>query len=1079
MSTKFFTNKDGSSVYERISQNIDSLKDDFNLFRVVVGFFRSSGYFEVQKLMKPSVRKIQILIGINADAATLAAHKEAVGKEYKDDVQKAPNTTDAHSGMQQFVNDIRSGRLELRMHKTQKIHAKFFLMLPEDFEQNQDCDSRVLMGSSNMSRTALGISGKESEFQYELNVIIKDYDDVKFCNEEFKRLWEDSVDISDAILEASSQTWLEPRTPQEIYYKMLIHRFGYLIEDQSQLELPEGMMNLKYQEFAAKDVYYRLMKHNGCFLGDVVGLGKTVVAAMVSKRFIYENGANTKILLVIPPAVQMQWEDTLNEFNIRNNFTIVTNGSLDHIGKNNLPAAEFYDMVIVDESHGFRNSNNERYKLLYDICHMPRAMRGNVEGDKKKILLLSATIFNNYPNDIKNQVLLFQSSRDNTIEGVDDIEQVFKHWTKRHKDLQNDNAKPEEIDKLYQEIREKVLSQVCIRRTRSNIENDPVFCKDLEAQGIKFPKIEPPTSLEYTMPNKYKACFFDSLALLTENEEKDGIHYARYRAIEFLKGDKKTRFPNAENSAKNLTGIYKVLMVKRLESSVEAFKQSLGGLLDSTRHMIEMMQNDRVLIIGDLNVEDLLDQGFEIDDILKKAEDKGLNISDLVYSKEDFEPKLYQMLQDDEKKLAELLERWQSLSSDPKLERFVDCFPELLNVQTNPTGKLVIFSESVDTVKYLKCELEKRLGRSDILEITSANRNSCKAQIRENFDANVKDEEQRDDFNIIIATEVLSEGINLHRANVIVNYDTPWNASRLIQRIGRVNRIGSVAGSILNYVFYPTKEAEDQINLYKNALTKLQAVHSLLGEDSQIFSREEMLKEFNLYSEKVDIDSTDREAEFRNELLELYKNKREQYNKIKTAVPDRAYTACKLMVPQTKGTSVALLKNSTKSEYFFINENSATPIDFIQAAQIMRQHKDCARETLDMNLYMKHTTDASVSFGNRSANLFGEPEIKTSANVDKLLKLLRDFSRQDAALHEGCDALSEVVRKGNSTLERELKKLLNSKTHSDTEIAALLKTYAKKYATQALDLGLQTSDVASHSSSAVTSPDVLLSETFV
>ena len=151
--------------------------------------------------------------------------------------------------------------------------------------------------------------------------------------------------------------------------------------------------------------------------------------------------------------------------------------------------------------------------------------------------------------------------------------------------------------------------------------------------------------------------------------------------------------------------------------------------------------------------------------------------------------------------------------------------------------------------------------------------------IKENFDANY-DGEHKNDYNIIITSDVLAEGVNLHRSNVIVNYDSPWNATRLMQRIGRVNRIGSVAENIYNYMFYPSQQGDKEIQLYKNALVKIQGFHSAFGEDAQIYSIEEIVKEFNLFDPNI-TDYIDKKLALLRELRELYNTNRKLYNKIK------------------------------------------------------------------------------------------------------------------------------------------------------------------------------------------------------
>ena len=234
--------------------------------------------------------------------------------------------------------------------------------------------------------------------------------------------------------------------------------------------------------------------------------------------------------------------------------------------------------------------------------------------------------------------------------------------------------------------------------------------------------------------------------------------------------------------------------------------------------------------------------------------------------------------------LDNLCKRWDKVKFDPKLELFINMLQgELFDKEKNPGGKLVVFSESVDTVNYLEKELKERLQRNDILAVCAKNRKRLQKTIQANFDAKYK-EEWHNDYNIIITSDVLAEGVNLHRANVIVNYDSPWNATRLMQRIGRVNRIGSTATAIHNYMFYPSDPGDAIISLKKNSLIKLQSFHSALGEDTKIYSHDELVHEFKLFNTDV-LDETDRSLELLREVRALHDGNPSLYRRIKKLPP--------------------------------------------------------------------------------------------------------------------------------------------------------------------------------------------------
>jgi SNF2 family DNA or RNA helicase len=200
--------------------------------------------------------------------------------------------------------------------------------------------------------------------------------------------------------------------------------------------LPEGYDDLTYQRDAVVQGYDIMMQHGGCFIADVVGLGKTVVAAMIAQRFIMANGGGTRVLVISPPTVQSNWVETFDDFGIKNRYTrFVTNGSLDKITDgNNYDTPPYYDLVIVDEAHNFRHDSNSGYDLLQRITKSPRLNKGNIKGGKK-VLLLSATPLNNTPEDIKNQLLLFQDTARCTLDGVSNIADTFAPWIKEFKSL--------------------------------------------------------------------------------------------------------------------------------------------------------------------------------------------------------------------------------------------------------------------------------------------------------------------------------------------------------------------------------------------------------------------------------------------------------------------------------------------------------------------------------------------------------------------------------------------------------------------------------------------------------------------
>ena len=466
----------------------------------------------------------------------------------------------------------------------------------------------------------------------------------------------------------------------------------------------------------------------------------------------------------------------------------------------------------------------------------------------------------------------------------------------------------------------------------------PAYKKDLDDQHIVFPDILPPNELMYELNGGLNDLFYSTMAILTDtphpedNPTGKGLHYARYRAVEFLQGEARKKYPTALHISTMLTGIYRVHMVKRLESSFYAFRRSLHTFLRITEDMIKMFDQNKVIIAPDINVKDKQAKGWELDRIIEYAVEKGLKEEDTVFKDEDFSERFLEMLKEDAENLKELCKKWDEVSEDPKLELFIDKLKhEFFDKEINPTGKLVIFSESVDTVNYLTEQLQNRLHRHDILDVCASNRTNRQDILRKCFDANYA--EQSDEFNIVITSDVLAEGVNLHRANVIINYDSPWNATRLMQRIGRVNRIGSVADKIYNYMFYPSMQGNQEIHLYSNALIKLQGFHSAFGEDAQIYSREEIVKEFQMFNPDIQ-DAVDRNLKFLEEARELYRTHRKLYNHIK-ALPMKSRTVRK--IGKHPHSTIVYLSSPQKVEYYWVKaDGKALSIPFLDAMDFMK-----------------------------------------------------------------------------------------------------------------------------------------------
>lgn len=1097
MSTKFFNNRLGNTLFDKL-KGIASTMTTFDRFLAVVGFFRSSGYFKLRKELG-DISEIKILVGINIDdifrkhnkALLMLSDedkaKEIYNKDFKEDIINAEYAPEVENGILQMCEDLACGRLQMRIHATKNLHAKFYLCLPQT--HNENSDGWVIMGSSNISDSGLGIIKQPP--QYELNVAMKDYDDVKYCSDEFWTLWNEAIPLTaEDIDKYKKKTYLgyQP-TPYELYIKVLIDTFGDQVEDDFSIQLPDGVKDLKYQKDAVIQGYQMLMQHNGLFLADVVGLGKTMIATMIAKRFVESNGKNTNILVIYPPALEDNWKDTFKLFGIYKKAQFITNGSLSKIleGRDQYKDKEDFDLIIVDEAHGFRSDSSGKYDELQKICKSPCVNNGLLKSLQKKVMLLSATPLNNRPDDLLNQLLLFQNSQSCTIDGIPNLKGFFAPLIDKYKKLMRERDKRDvtsEVDKIYEQIRNKVIDKVTVRRTRNNILNDPDYKADIKSQGIIFPKILPPNELEYSMSRDTNDRFYETLKQLTDgksdtNPAGNGLNYARYRAVEFLKPEYRKKYKNAAHIGQTLAGIYRVHMVKRLESSFYAFKKSLRTLLNITEDMIKMFEENKVIIAPDLKVKDLQAKNMELDEIIEYAVSKGYVAEDIVFTADAFTPDFLEMLHHDRDILKKLNADWDKENEDPKFDKFKENLTRnFFDKKINPSGKLVLFSESVDTLNYLYERLTKELGRDDVLMVTAANRNRLVQTIRENFDANYPSDSMR--YNIIITSDVLAEGVNLHRSNVIVNYDSPWNATRLMQRIGRVNRIGSLAQYIYNYLFYPSRQGDKEIQLYKNALVKLQGFHSAFGEDAQIYSKEEIVKEFQMFDNNVK-DYIDKKIELLREVRDLYNNDRELYHKIK-ALPMKSRAMRD--IGKHSGKSVVFVSSNIKMEFYLATSKNIETIDFLEAVEYLKaEPEEQPVPFSDDEQHYKHVNKALEKYSTEyveaaDTSSINRPDLdKTSLEANKFLRTIKQITT-DSELVSQCNVLTGYINEGiYAQLPRRLKKL--SREYKNDQKRIREEEYKIKVEIKGLFEEYQTMDKNQrHDAQDISNPQIVISESF-
>ena len=1069
-----FTNRDGNTLIKEFEGVLLHNPQIRNL-DAVVGFLRASGYFSLRPFLD-SIYKVRVLIGIDVDKYIAEAArqgklffgaeddvKQDCLRQIRKDIESSNYKKEIEDGMFQMVQDLIDGKLELRAHPSKKIHAKIYVLYPDDF--NQYTQGMAITGSSNLSGNGLGIT---EERQYEFNVKMTQHEDVQFAKDEFEQLWEEAKGCeitADDLKTSIERTYLKGDvSPYDLYIKMLMEYFSDRIletDNDDPFDMPEGYTKYDYQMDAVIEGYQKLIRYDGFFLADVVGLGKTVIATMIAKKFLIENGRDhTKILVVYPPAVEQNWRTTFKDFGIDKYANFISNGSLSKVldeDNYNYWNADEYDLVLVDEAHKFRSHTTSAFEQLQEICKMPRVETGNIPGYKKKVMLISATPMNNTPADLYNEILLFQDPRHCTIDGVGNLTAFFAPLIVEFRKLRNNpDADIRDFKKLAEKVRDRVIKPLTVRRTRTDIESVPRYNKDVNG----FPKVERPVESRYEL-NEHLANLFER-AMQTLDKE---LTYARYQAIAYLKPEVSNGlYDNAELISRSLAGIRKNGLVKRLESSFYAFQVSIQNFRQANQNMLDMFANDKVFVAPDLDINLLLENGLSEEEIEEKLNAKAeTNPKNAVFHADDFRPEFVEMLRADQAILEKMWNDWQDISDDDdsKFAKFNELMKhELFKAERNPEQKLVVFSESVDTVEYL----ERRINRPDVLVISSGNRSQQFKTIRENFDANYKT--KLNDYNIILTTDVLAEGVNLHRSNVIVNYDTPWNSTRLMQRIGRVNRIGSASKHIYNYVFYPSREGNREINLNQIAVSKIQTFHSTFGEDNQIYSQNEILDRnlSKLFDEALKEQKKDfnQEIPYYEELRSLYQTNRREYNRIaKLSLRSRTGRESRTVDGVTlSGDTLVFLKTNFRKVFFLVSEN-AEEISVLDALKYFKATPE-EKPTERIKEHHQHVEKALVKFRTiRDTEIQQEETSKEAqgnmgAQVTTAISLLTNFMREidDNDLYLKVAQLKTLAERGVITyiakrlqrIQKDLRRVSGKARMTHDEALAEIIEMAKKYA---------------------------------
>ncbi|OHB60656.1 MAG: helicase [Planctomycetes bacterium RBG_13_46_10] len=967
----FITNEANRNLLERFKVLIK----DTAFFDVLVGYFYTSGFNALYKSLE-NTNRIRILIGINTNRQTSelvqviqhsqfslqfshAETKEQFADLVSEEMGLSADSKEVEEGVLKFVEWLTSGKLEIKAYPSQNIHSKLYIMT---FAEGDRDIGRVITGSSNFTQSGLVDN-------LEFNVELKNPADYDFALNKFNELWVNAVDVKEKYIETiQKKTWLNNTiTPYQLYLKFLYEYFKDELRQTDEVffrYVPAEFKRLEYQEQAVLNAKKILEEYGGVFISDVVGLGKTYVSAMLADQL---DGRN----LVIAPPILLEKDNPSSWRNIFSDFRVAADyeslGKLDDLIEQGV---EKYKNVFIDEAHRFRTESNITYEKLAQIC------RG------KRVILVTATPYNNSPRDILSQIKLFQKSRKSTIPNMPDLESFFGKLEKKVKNLDRQKDHDEYITTVKEnakEIREKVLKYLMVRRTRKEIED--FFGEDLKNQKLEFPEVADPEPVLYELNDEEDNIFNETIRLVAQK-----FNYSRYTPMLYYKGEVSQPEKLAQ---KNMGKFMKILLVKRLESSFYAFRNSVSRFIGSYEKFLKEFEKGNVYVSKKHTnkIFELLEN--DDDEAIQRLidEDKARK-----HPASEFNEEFKQHLEHDLNILRQIQKLWNNINRDPKLLKFI----KLLETrQILKDGKLIVFTESKETAEYLTSNLQKKLT-DKVLCFSGSSSALIREKVIENFDARAR--LPKNEYRILVTTEVLSEGVNLHRSNIVINYDIPWNPTRLMQRVGRINRVDTNFKEIFTFNCFPTKQSNDQIKLKEAAEAKIHAFISLLGADARLLTEGESIESHELFDRlisKKTITGEDSEEESELKYLQIIRDIRDKnpdlFNQIKH-LPKKARTARKDGSKEDR--LLTYFRKGKLQKFFLVGKNPPDELDFISAAKLLEAKPETKREKLGDAFY-EYLEKNKESFITATIEEAPEPKARTGRDSTmqmlKILKAISDF----------------------------------------------------------------------------------------
>lgn len=845
------------------------------------------------------------------------------------------DSTEGQAVFKMFLSKIIDGSLEIRLSGVPNHGKAYILTNKYQYSCFGDQKGVVFTGSSNFTYNGLRGQGEMNE-RFSDNVKYDEYED------KFETLWNDSkaIDIcvkdgnTEFVDEVKKKLWLFAQpSPFHIFIRILFELYASIEENKvvSPNEITYGKFsNLKYQLDAIKYGVDCINKNNGVIIADVVGLGKSIIASAIARNLDIN-----RTIIIAPPHLVDQWNDYQQDFGLRG-VKVCSSGRIEEL-YNSYATDPNPILYIIDEAHRYRNELSESYQLLHQLT------RSNAEN---KVILLTATPYNNRPQDLFALIKLFQTPSRSTINSVDNLSVRFHELIARYNRLEKEGKKNRtneiivQLEKLSQELR-VLIDPVIVRRSRIDLQEIKEYAEDLKLQGIQFPKVVGPELVEYELGD-IRALYLHTLDLLSNK-----FTSARYNPSAYLVNPQAFMEKygqvfdeiNIQLAQRNLAMFIKRLLVMRFESSKSAFKSTLEGILSSYENIVKWWEKGYVPIKtrgylpdpDDEEIQETLEainsiteDGIDIDKIKKKA---------IPFETKHFKDEFIIAVQNDMELLRSIYKDWfegDEVGEDPKYNEVSAKIKSLL--RENPSRKVVVFSTYADTAEYVHNRLIDDGIKS--LLYTGGSTKIDRSTVKRNFDASCKQSDQLNDYDIIIATDALSEGFNLNRAGVIINYDIPYNPTRVVQRIGRINRINKkMFENIYIFNFFPTDIGEENTLIKGISTLKMLLINNIVGSDTRTLTPDETLQSyFKKQYDEADAENSDKswDVEFRN-IYNSIKHNVDLLDKIQQ-IPERARIVRK---GQKEEIAISFAKRGNNT-LFAMADNEALVAKIVPPEQVLK-----------------------------------------------------------------------------------------------------------------------------------------------